>query len=162
MWGWITLAGALVGGAYVIIPVLKENGVKDTIANAKAIYHVASFKLLKDFVIFRSRLAFQELSDCGKYIVNKTTCEMTFYDGAQRYKIVFPRKRGPSCVVKVMHGAGAGFDVTNEVVELMGPCHNFYGIPVSPAMLRFPDGLTFEMIGGETQTFGKNEVIELM
>lgn len=125
------------------------------VEKAKAIYRIASWNMIREFLIFRSRLAFQNLSDCGSYSVGRSTCEVVFYDGSQRYKIVFPRRRGPSGVARIMHGDD---DVTNAVFESMGPCHNFYGIPTTPSILNYSN-LSFETIDGDTMFFDEKDVI---
>jgi hypothetical protein len=79
------------------------------------------------------------------------------------YKIIAPRKRGP-CRFQQLLGARAGGDgtfedVTAEVKVVMGPSHNFHGIPTTPKML----GLTkLTVINGgadSSRVFEENENI---
>lgn len=80
---------------------------------------------------------------------------LTYYDGLQKYVVVFPRIRGPSKISIVMSN---GVTVTDEIRKFGGPSFNFHGIPTTPRMLGY-DNLTFYYRFGNSSTFESDDLI---
>ena len=84
--------------------------------------------------------------------------QLPYQDGINSYKLRFPKKRGPSIITKV---TDENFkDITTEMRELMGPCHNFHSIPTTPQLLGYKK-LYFYYRDGKMKEFENLEPIVL-
>lgn len=78
--------------------------------------------------------------------------------GVSWYKIVVPRRRGPSKIAEICNEWGR--DVKEEILPFMGPSHNFHGLAVTPSQLGYNE-LTFTDLVGDKRTFRDTEPIKL-
>lgn len=114
--------------------------------------------ITRDFIVYSLRNASIEYLDTGKLECKKKVYELTYFDGPNRYSLVFSNKRGPCPFYKVCDATLC--DVTETVRMYAGPCHNFHGIPTTPQMLGFSsllfyfrDQRIFSYEGSEPITF---------
>lgn len=57
--------------------------------------------------------------------------EITYYIGGQKYVLTVPTKRGPCPILSV---TGDDYtDLTDEVIQYLGPCNDFHNRPYTPA-----------------------------
>lgn len=72
---------------------------------------------------------------------------LVYHHGSTRHRIVFPIRRGPTRISAIVtERDGVEEDVTDSVREMMGPGHNFHGIPTTPRMLGY-ETLTIRRFG---------------
>lgn len=95
--------------------------------------------------------------ECGSLHKEGKTFRLTYYIDSTRYCIAFPVHRGPSRVVWIENECGE--DVSKDVWEKMGPCHNFHGIPTTPELLGYTR-LTFHMRIGSQRVYEIREHID--
>lgn len=67
------------------------------------------------------------------------TLEIKYYLRDIPYTIVVPKKRGPHAISRVLDINDE--NITDLVRPKLGPCGNFHGIPTTPKMLGYHDGL---------------------
>lgn len=70
--------------------------------------------------------------------------ELEYYHGSKRYRIVFPKKRGPRSITQVL--TSDNVDITKEVHESLGPANNFHNVPTTPKMLGYSSSTEVEHI----------------
>lgn len=85
-------------------------------------------------------------------------CEIYYYDGPNKHRIRFPKKRGPMPFTSVTNEDEK--NVTADIKEVIGPTKNFHGIPTTPKLLGYKV-LIFHLRNGGSQRFEENEVIHL-
>lgn len=73
---------------------------------------------------------------CGVYLksMGSDLYELEFWHESKKYKMRFPKSRGPRRIIKVLSNNN---DVTQEVFQYIGPSNNFYGIKTTPKMLGY-------------------------
>ena len=92
-----------------------------------------------------------------------------YYNGTVKYRVVFPTRRGPSKIESITtrrvsdsdedgDGDEDDIDITDEVMEALGPSHNFHGIKTDPEFLGY-DNITITFVDGRKREFQKNDVI---
>lgn len=82
---------------------------------------------------------------------------LNYQHGFDKYKVLFPRRRGPCKFEKILDENGV--DVTSEITPFMGPSHNFHGIPTTPCMLGHSE-LTFILNDGDYIVYRYDENIK--
>jgi len=97
-------------------------------------------KNIQEAILFKSRVLASKYLDVGKLDTYKSHYEIIYYNGSKRYKVVFSKKCGPNEIVSVKT-LKCGKDITNEFLEVMGPSRNFYGIPTTPRLLGYEEGI---------------------
>jgi hypothetical protein len=75
-----------------------------------------------------------------------------------KYAMVFPHVRGPRKWKAVYDEKN--HDVTDHIIKLSGMCHNFHGIPTTPAMLGYTM-LTFVLRNNDEYSVYSNEIIDV-
>ena len=86
---------------------------------------------------------------------------LTYFNGNRRYKIRFPKQRGPLNIVRITTNLFLKeIDITSEILELLGPGHNFYGIPTSPNLLGYTN-LMVEYLNDKKRMYIGDEIIKL-
>lgn len=81
---------------------------------------------------------------------------ITYVHAGQSYRVVFPDgPRGP-CSIRCVE-TWEREDVTEDVMEKLGPFHNFHGIPTTPGLLGYTR-LHFHCLD-ETKTYDRDDVI---
>ncbi len=78
--------------------------------------------------------------------------------GVTWYKIVIPRRRGPSQIDTII--TEDGVNVKKQVAAFLGPGYNFHGQTVTPKIMGY-DILTFTRLDGTSVTFNSDEKIEI-
>lgn len=128
----------------------------------REIYRTTSWRTITDFCIFKARIKITSHFETGLLQQGPSTCNLVYYDGATRYSVRFPKKRGPCTFSQVTtsNASGEEKDVTEQIREFGGPSHNFHGIPTTPGRLDF-ENLTFTYRNGTVRTFQKDDVIIL-
>lgn len=102
----------------------------------------------KELLLLKCRLWLSENLDLGNLkVIDRQSYELTYYHGAQRYKVIFPRKRGPRKITSV--STQEEENITEKIFEAMGPCGNFHGVPTTPHLLGFPKGFKVSYRTGE-------------
>lgn len=76
--------------------------------------------------------------------------------GVTWYKIVIPRKRGPSIFDTITDQDGN--DVKKQVFEFMGPSRNFHGMDITPMAMGYGK-LTITFLDGRVEEFQANDKI---
>ncbi len=123
--------------------------------------HIDS-KMIRDYIVFQTRLIATSHLESGLLTTNPTHCELVYFSGIQKYRVIFPKKRGPKRVVSVhttIDDDPLNLDVTSQIFEYMGPSHNFHNIPSSPKLLGYKD-LIFTMRNGDILSFSDEELID--
>lgn len=90
--------------------------------------------------------------------VSKTVYTVTFSIRSQTY--IFPVSviREPSPVLQVINDKSE--DITDEILQYMGPAYNWFGHEYSPAFFNYEE-MTFELANSQSVTFYKNEILKL-
>jgi len=114
--------------------------------------------MLKDLITLELRSWVSHKLNLGNLEVQSGVCILTYHDGARRFQVYFPKKRGPRNIVSVHTQCEKC--VTKEVFEAMGPSHNFHGIVTTPRMLGYPDGLKVTYRSGVTKHYLGEDVIQ--
>ncbi len=112
--------------------------------------------MLKDLAVLEVRCWLIKNMELGDLQVLPKKYILTYYVGSRRYKIHFPKKRGPRNIVSVRTNDTC---ITEEVFEAMGPSHNFHGIETTPELLGYPHGVTVKYRVGKTVHYEKTETI---
>jgi len=94
---------------------------------------------ISEFLALKIRSWLSEKLGIGKLTTSSKVHELSYYFGTQKYRVVFPRRRGPKKIISAETQEGK--DITQELFEVMGPCGNFHGVPVTPALLGYPRGI---------------------
>ena len=82
--------------------------------------------------------------------------ELTFYHDGEKCSLRFPKVRGVRDIVAAYSGKE---DVTKQIYEHLGPCHNFYGIPTTPELLGY-SSLSIQYRNKTFITYSAEEVIQ--
>jgi hypothetical protein len=98
--------------------------------------NIISWKTMCDYIIYQTRLWTTKKFENGLITINKNYYTVTYYDGDNKYNIRFPKNRGIRQIIKV---TSSGKDITKEILQFMGPSHNFHGINTSPQLLGYED-----------------------
>jgi len=146
----VTIYTLLQTDAYEAICTIVERG--------KMIVRYVDAAMIADYVTLRARLLASRYLESGLLISHDKRYELVYYNGVHRFRVTFPKKRGPKRVVAVVDQTGN--DVTHAIFEYMGPSHNFHGIPTSPALLGY-EALAFNIRNGAVLRFCGEELIEL-
>lgn len=112
--------------------------------------------VMYDYTIFKSRGYFSDLFDSGRIESSKDKYTITYYHGTNKYKSVFPKRRGLLGISKVFSGEK---DITKEFGELLGPGHNFHGTNPTPKFLGYDCGLKIEFMNGGILSYEPDEQI---
>jgi hypothetical protein len=116
-------------------------------------------EILKEFIIFKLRLSASYYLKTGLLKSDGKQYELVYYNGDVKYKIRFSKNRG---VRQICHiETHVRVNVTSEILELMGPGLNFYGIPSTPSLLGWNEGLFIKYRNGQEIFYNTNEVIKL-
>jgi len=131
---------------------------------SKEIFHnyktgAVTFRTLVDFGLFKIRLWVIHHLETGLLKSSKEKYELVYYHGSGRYKIKFPKNRGVRQISQVETRLGQ--NVTSEILELMGPGCNFHGIPSTPKLLGWDDGLYVKYRSGEEVFYESTDAIKL-
>jgi hypothetical protein len=117
-----------------------------------------SLKLMKDYVMFQIRHLSSYYLEIGYMECQNNFFRFTYYNGSQKYKMVFPKQK--RCISYVTKENGE--DISNIFFEYLGPGNNFYSIQTTPLMLSW----NFPIIVGyrknitiEERTYYPNDVI---
>jgi len=122
--------------------------------------HIDS-KMIRDYIIFKLRLTMTKYLESGLLSSSTSHYELIYFSGTQKYRILFPKKRGPKSVTKVVtHCDIITKDVTCHILECMGPSHNFHGISTTPFLLGYKN-LTFILRNGTELIFTDKELIKI-
>ena len=84
-------------------------------------------------------------------------CEVSYTppNTSRSYRIIFKKNRMNNIVGAYYNNA----DITDTILEYLGPGYNFYGIPTTPRMLGYVDGITIENRRGERKRYGCDDTI---
>lgn len=95
--------------------------------------------------------------ELGDLNINGRQCELTYYKGCRKYKVLFKMSRGPCSI----EGAFCdGENVMEQLIQALGPGKNFHNIPTTPRMLGY-DNLTVKYRSGSVVNYESSDVIEL-
>lgn len=112
-------------------------------------------------LINRLRRWIAKLLQLGHLERTGATYTLVYHHGSTRHRVVFPIRRGPTRIHSIVtERDGIEEDVTSSIREVMGPGHNFHGIPTTPKMLGY-DTLTVHRYGGASDRFEADDVIAL-
>jgi hypothetical protein len=114
---------------------------------------------LKEFALFKIRITSSYYLETGFIKSDGKEYEIVYYNGDIRYKIRFSKNRGVKQIYNVE--THLGVNVTSEILELMGPGLNFYGILTTPSILGWKDGLLFKYRNGQEVFYNTNDIIKL-
>lgn len=78
--------------------------------------------------------------------------------GIKWYKIIVPRNRSP-CIIDTIHDENDN-NITNDILQYMGPCHNFHGKEMTPNLLGYSE-LHIINIYGEKVVYKNNDIIDI-
>ena len=90
-------------------------------------------------------------------VVKKKHYEITYNDGDRKYQIRFPKHRGVRQIIRV-ETTEEPKDITDDILKLLGPSHNFHGIPTTPELLGY-DSLKIYYRNDTHKIILKNSVI---
>lgn len=138
------------------------SGARNHLPVVQEIYRTSSWRTLMDFCVFYARIKATHFFETGLLLKNSSSYSLVYYDGAAKYCVLFPKKRGPCPFSQVTTAISDGkeVDFTEKIREFAGPSHNFHGIPTTPKMFNF-ENLTFTYRNGTVRTFQKDDVIVL-
>jgi len=138
------------------------------VASLKKIFKCAHWSLkqilkgkaqtVKELCILEVRTWLVEKFDLGSLIVGKKYCTLTYFHGDRKFRVKFPKKRGPRSITLIETLDDK--NVTKEVIEMMGPSHNFHGISTSPLLLGY-NGLKITYRNGMVSYYLKDDTIWL-
>lgn len=116
---------------------------------------------LTEFILFHIRIRTAQYLENGHvtYLQDKRTFDIVYYEGDRKCRIRFPKNRGVRQIVYAENSLGK--DVTSIVLEFLGPGHNFHGIPTSPKLLGWEDGLVIQYRNGTKIKYEPNDEIRL-
>jgi hypothetical protein len=90
-----------------------------------------TLKMMKDYIMFQLRHLSTYYLEIGYMEYHNNFFRFTYYNGSQKYRMVFPKqKRYISYVTKEN-----GEDLSELFFEYLGPGNNFYSIQTTPQML---------------------------
>ena len=121
---------------------------------------VVTRQTLIDFVLFRIRMWTTQYFENGYIIYQDRVFDMVYYNGDRRFRIRFPKQRGVRQIIHVQTNTGK--NVTDEILELLGPGHNFHNIPSTPRLLGWSDGLKIQYRNGTQVLYTSDEEIRLL
>ncbi len=113
---------------------------------------------VKDLLLLEIRSSAIKKLELGHLKVHPSKYVLTYYQGARRFQVYFPKKRGPRKIISVHTQDGK--TITEEVFEAMGPSHNFHGVPTTPELLGYPGGLKITYRNEHTIHCLKTDVIK--
>jgi len=92
---------------------------------------------------------------------SKSVGHLSYSHNGEEYAIVFPLKRGPSVVSSAwtIDENGDRLIITDELFRFAGLSKNFHGIPTTPMMLGWENGVWYEKLNNEIIFFDKNDCI---
>ncbi len=108
------------------------------------------------YILFKTRGCLSEMFESGKVESSRDKYTVTYYHGPNRYKSIFPKRRG---LLGISNVSWNGKDVTKEFGELLGPGHNFHGTNPTPKFLGYEGGLKIDFMNGGTLEYGSDELI---
>ena len=151
--------------ASLVITYFTVDKVKTNIKICREIIHnykngTISTKLLTDFGLFKLRLFVSKYFELGLLTSSKGKYTLIYYDGDTKYKIVFPKNRGVRQINYVETSDGE--EITEQIIETMGPGHNFHGIPTSPQLLGLESGIRVYYRNGDPVFYEPSEIISLI
>ena len=79
-----------------------------------------------------------------------------YYSQNKHYKIIYKPSIKKKRIIKVLYH---NLDITEEILEFLGPHNDFHNIPTTPLLLGY-DSLTFEFLNDESKTFNDDEIIK--
>lgn len=121
---------------------------------------VVSRNTLFEFILFRTRMwAARHLENGHLTTADRGVYDLVYYDGDRRFRIRFPKNRGVRQIIHVTTRDNS--DVTNRFLELLGPGRNFHGIPTTPALLGWNEGLKVQYRNGTEIEYSSIETIQL-
>lgn len=136
---------------------LKRRGemVKEIIHNYRT--GAVSLTTLLDFALFKCRMYSTELFENGLVIDHGgPTIEIIYYLRDTRHRIVTPKRTGPRPILRIESSDG------HDLREKLGPYGNFHGIPTTPSMLGYPDGVNVTYRSGRrVVTYTGNDPIAI-
>lgn len=116
-----------------------------------------SVDTVKDYAVYRFREWCIRNLECGHVTSYPKFYDMVYYDGDRKYRIRFPKKLGLRQITRVTHNEK---DVTNLIIEFLGPSRNFHGIPTSPDLLGW-SSLKVKYRNGVERTYDSTDIISL-
>ena len=119
-----------------------------------------SRQMIIDFILFKIRMWTTQKLENGLLTLRDDSHNLIYYSGDRRYCIRFPKNRGVRQITRVTTLADAQ-NITDEIQQLMGPGHNFHGIPTSPKLLGYPQGLKVKYRSGIEITYRGSTTIDL-
>jgi len=129
--------------------------------NVRGFIRILNYANIKDLVVFKLRGYFSRKFELGLCVSSPNYYDLTYFNGNRRYKIRFPKQRGPLNIVCVTTNLSLEeIDITSEILELLGPGHNFYGIPTSPNLLGYPN-LMVMYVNDKKRMYIGDEIIKL-
>lgn len=123
-----------------------------------------TLRTLTDFSMFKIRVWTSKYLETGLLISSRGKYELVYYDGDVRYKTIFPKNRGVRQIIRVIIPSREdimGKDITENILELMGPGHNFHGIPTTPKLLGWDNGFDVYYRNDKTVFCRPDDIINL-
>ena len=119
---------------------------------------VSAIRIVKGLSYLKLRLWLSCKLEMGHLKIHPKHYELIYYNGSQRYKVIFPKKRGPRKII--FASTQEGKNVTQEIFEAMGPSRDFYDIRTSPKLLGYPEGLKVTYRSGATVHYLPDDAIK--
>lgn len=115
---------------------------------------------LFEFVLFKARVwATQYFENGHLESVERGVYDLVYYDGDRRFHVRFPKRRGVRQIVKATTPNDE--DVTGQLIAFLGPGHNFHGIPTTPRLLGWTEGIKIQYRNGTEVEYSSDETIQL-
>lgn len=89
--------------------------------------------------------------------IEKNTFEVKYTLNGKLFKNLVKFRKGPSPILQVIDEMS--IDVTDEILEYLGPQYNWHGNKMTPRILGY-NSLTFECSDGTEIHYKKNEVMK--
>ncbi len=119
-----------------------------------------STQMIFDFVVLKIRILTMQKLGYGLLSLQDNSYNLTYYDGDCKYRIRFNKIRGVRQIVYV-ESIKDNKNITKDILELLGPSHNFHGIPTTSKLLGYPDGLKIQYRNGTSLSYNSDNIIQL-
>jgi hypothetical protein len=162
----------LIGVQMVFIGLVVGLFVMELVRATRTYNIFASIRMVKEYCYMRIRHFFSHTFESG--CVNKRSAdgvtEVIYFEGDEKYIIVFPIKKGIRSIKSITpksiypykeHQRSPENDaIMSNIKFCMGPFGNFHGIPTTPKMLGFDQPLVVEY-KNRTVEVQQNDIIQI-
>nr|QBK86475.1 MAG: uncharacterized protein LCMAC102_02700 [Marseillevirus LCMAC102] len=119
-----------------------------------------STRAIFDFGVLKIRIFTMQKIGYGLLSLQNDSYDLTYYDGDCKYRIKFNKNRRVRQIAYVV-SIKDNKNITKDILELLGPSHDFHGIPTTPKLLGYPDGLNIYYRNDIDIRYDSDKIIQL-